>query len=199
MNRILLFLALSFPLAIMSCKQAPVITETDPDLGYTTEYTSDPESGKYHGPYTRRNAEGLLLETGSLHQGAPHGIRELYYPDGKVQIRERYVSGRLDDRYEYYHPNGQLELAGYYIEGAMYGCWRKYSNDGQLLEEVMMIQNEEHGPFTEYHPNGMKKAEGTYIHGPNEDGRLKMYDESGQLHKEMLCQAGRCYTVWQKE
>jgi antitoxin component YwqK of YwqJK toxin-antitoxin module len=81
----------------------------------------------------------------------------------------------------------------------MYGLWRKYNTEGQLLEEVTMIDNEEMGPFKEYHPNGRIQAEGMYLHGPNEDGQLKLYDESGQLHKEMFCYFGTCYTVWQKE
>ena len=79
-----------------------------------------------------------------------------------------------------------IELKGYYIDGAMYGRWRKYTRDGHLFEEVTMINNEEMGPFREYHPNGKIQAEGTYLHGPNEDGRLKLYDESGQLQKEMV-------------
>ena len=83
--------------------------------------------------------------------------------------------------------------------GAMHGQWRKYTLDGKLFEEVTMINNEEMGPFKEYHPNGKILAEGTYLHGPNEDGRLKLYDESGQLQKEMVCDSGRCYTVWKKE
>jgi antitoxin component YwqK of YwqJK toxin-antitoxin module len=81
----------------------------------------------------------------------------------------------------------------------MYGQWRKYTSSGELLEEVTMANNEEMGPFTEYHPNGTIQAEGTYLHGPYEEGTLKLYDESGQLQKEMLCKAGRCFTVWSKE
>ncbi len=191
-------LFLSFFL-MLGCSGTDTVVETDPDLGYKATFTLDKKSGRHHGSYTKTDSTGLLLEKGNVFQGQLQGIRELYYPDGKVKIRERYKHGKLDDLYEYFLPNGNVELKGYYIDGAMYGLWKKYTADGFLLEEVTMINNEEMGPFKEYHLNGRLQAEGTYLHGPNEDGRLKLYDESGQLHKEMLCHAGRCYTVWQKE
>ncbi len=62
-----------------------------------------------------------------------------------------------------------------------------------------MVNSEEMGPFTEYYANGKIQAEGTYLHGPNEDGQLKLFDESGELYKIMLCDSGKCITTWQKE
>jgi antitoxin component YwqK of YwqJK toxin-antitoxin module len=190
---------LIFSLFLVGCTKDKTVIETDPDLGYITTFQVDPETGAHHGPYTKTDSAGTLLEKGMLNQGQPEGLRELYYPDGKVKVRERYKAGKLDDLYEYYYPEGKIELKGYYIDGAMYGRWVKYTRDGHLFEEVTMINNEEMGPFREYHPNGKIQAEGTYLHGPNEDGGLKLYDESGQLQKEMLCHNGRCYTLWEKE
>jgi antitoxin component YwqK of YwqJK toxin-antitoxin module len=187
------------PLLLVSCQGTTTKVEIDPDVGYKTEFTIDRKTGKHHGPYIKRDTSGILLEKGNLKNGIPHGIRELYYPDGQVKVRERYVDGRLDDLYEYFHPNGVAELKGYYIDGEMYGLWRKYTKEGQLVEEVLMIHNEENGPFTEYFPNGKIQAEGAYLHGPNEDGTLKLYDESGELYKTMLCKEGRCYTKWIRE
>lgn len=190
---------LTILLGITACSAEKKITEKDPELGYVSTFTVDPESGKHHGPYTKTDSAGTLLEHGHLSMGAPHGVRELYYPDGKVKLRERYKHGKLDDLYEYFYPDGKPELRGYYIDGAMYGQWVKFAPEGYLFEQVNMIDNEEMGPFREYHPNGKIQTEGTYFHGPNEDGALKFYDESGQLQKEMLCYQGRCYTRWQKE
>jgi len=186
-------------LALTACSGPVTKQEIDPDLGYITTYTVDQKTGERQGEYTITDSTGVLMERGFLDQGMPHGIRELLYPDGKVKIRERYEHGQLDDLYEYFFPNGNIELKGYYVNGAMYGQWRKYTSSGELLEEVTMANNEEMGPFTEYHPNGKIQAEGTYLHGPYEEGTLKLYDESGQLQKEMLCKAGRCFTVWSKE
>lgn len=185
--------------ALIACHTPSTVEEKDAHLHHTTTFTIDPRSGQYDGPFTRTDSTGTVLEKGYYHSGALQGIRELYYPDGTVNVRERYANGKITDLYEYFHPNGQLELKGYYIGGAMYGIWKKYDDAGHLLEEVTMADNEEQGPFREYHPNGKLKAEGAYLNGPNEDGTLKLYDEEGQLQKEMLCYAGRCYTQWEKK
>lgn len=191
---------LLLPLALLTagCFSNPTKEVPDPDAGYTTTYTLDKKDGVYDGPYVKSDTTGKILEKGWMKAGKPHGIRELYYPDGHVKVRERYSHGEMDDLYEYFHPNGKVELTGYYIRGEMYGLWKKFDPDGNLLEEVTMIRNEEYGPFKEYHPNGKLQAEGAYLHGPNEDGTLKLYDETGTLYKTMLCHAGRCFTTWQK-
>lgn len=184
---------------LTGCTSQPTKDVHDTDAGLVTVYSIDKKSGQYDGPYTKSDTTGHVMERGHMRDGKQHGIRELYYPDGKVKVRERYRDGELDDLFEYFHPNGQVELKGYYVQGQMYGLWRKYDADANLLEEVTMISNEEYGPFTEYHPNGKIKAEGAYLHGQNEDGTLKLYDETGTLIKTMLCHAGRCYTTWTKE
>lgn len=173
--------------------------ETDPATGFQFEYSIDKKTQLHDGPYIKRDSAGILLEKGVLKQGKQIGIREIYFPDGKVNVRERYVNGQLDDLYEYFHPNGQVQLKGYYVDGAMYGLWRKWTPEGSLVEEVMMVANEENGPFTEYYPDGKIQAQGAYLHGPNESGTLKLYNESGELYKTMQCYDGRCYTTWLKE
>ncbi len=184
---------------LIACGSPPTKEVIDPDVGYRTRYSIDPKTNLYQGPYTRWDSTGVMLERGWMDQGHLSGFRELFYPDGQVKVRERYSHGQMNDLYEYFHPNGQVELKGYYIRGEMYGLWKKYDPEGHLLEEVTMMRNEEYGPFKEYHPNGNIQAEGAYLHGPNEDGTLKLYDETGTLYKTMLCNAGRCYTTWEKK
>jgi antitoxin component YwqK of YwqJK toxin-antitoxin module len=183
----------------IACSGTEQVEEKDPALGTILTFTVNKETGLKDGPYTKTDSTGVLMEKGFMKAGQQEGFRELYYPDGQVKIRERYKAGALDDLYEYFFPNGQVELKGYYVQGAMYGLWLKYMSTGQLLEEVTMINNEEMGPFREYHPNGRLQAEGAYLNGPNEHGRLRLYDEQGQLQKEMDCRNGRCYTLWEKE
>lgn len=185
---------------LAGCQKEKTKVEVDPYSGFKTTYTLDPkDKTTYQGPYTKVDSSGVLLEKGVYEGGQLQGIRELYFPDGKVKVRERYSKGQMTDLYEYYFPNGQLQLQGDYVDGAMYGVWRKYNEAGKLLEEVMMVHNEEMGPFTEYYPDGTLQTQGTYLHGPNEDGILNLYDESGTLYKTMLCDSGICVTTWQKK
>lgn len=192
-------LFLLFPISFLACSGVVTEQEVDPDLGYITTYTVEKKTGIHNGLYTVTDSTGVVMERGILDHGVQNGFRELLFPDGSIKIRERYKEGQLDDLYELFYPNGKIQLMGYYVKGAMYGQWRKYTENGELMERVTMANNEEMGPFTEYHPNGNLQAEGTYLHGPYEEGILKLYDESGQLQKEMFCKAGRCYTVWVKE
>ncbi|MBK9983699.1 MAG: hypothetical protein IPP15_15190 [Saprospiraceae bacterium] len=185
---------------LVSCQKEKTKVEVDPYSGFKTTYTLNPkDQTTYQGPYTKVDSSGVLLEKGVYEAGQLQGIRELYFPDGKVKVREHYSKGQMTDLYEYFFPNGQLQLQGDYVDGAMYGVWRKYNEAGKLLEEVMMVQNEEMGPFTEYYPDGTLQTQGTYLHGPNEDGILNLYDESGTLYKTMLCDSGKCVTTWQKK
>ena len=186
-------------LCLGACKKPLTRVEVDPDTGFETTYSIRKEDNKYEGPYVKKDSTGQLLERGHYRNGELHGIREILFPDGQVKVRERYLDGKITDLYEYYFPNGKLELKGYYIDGAMYGDWKKYDDQGNLLETVTMINNEEMGPFTEYYPSGKVQAEGVYLHGPNEDGVLKLYNESGDLYKTMLCDSGTCITTWEKK
>jgi len=195
MIRYIFILAICFA----GCQGIKTKVEVDPDTGFKTTFSIDPKDQSYNGPYTKVDSSGVLLEKGNYKQGQLEGIRELFFPDGKVKVRERYTKGQISDLYEYFFPNGKLELQGEYVNGAMYGIWRKYNEDGKLLEEVMMVENEEMGPFTEYYPDGTIQTKGTYLHGPNEDGVLNLYDESGELYKTMLCDSGICVTSWEKK
>jgi antitoxin component YwqK of YwqJK toxin-antitoxin module len=186
-------------MTMLSCQKAPTKTVVDPDLGYRTTYTLMSRDTIYNGPFEKVDSSGVLLERGIYDNGELTGIRELYYPDGKVKVRERYKEGQITDLYEYFHPNGSIQLKGYYINGEMYGMWNQYYDDGALQDEVSMIKNEEQGPFKEYYKDGKIQAEGNYLHGPNEDGELKLYDESGTLYKTMWCDLGKCRTTWEKK
>ena len=193
---IIIFLTLGFG----ACKeQVRTKTVVDPYSGFTTIYSVSKNDTIYHGPYTKNDSAGVLLERGIFQNGELHGIREILFPDGKVKIRERYVNGKISDLYEYFFPNGNLELKGYYVDGAMYGPWKKYDDKGNLLEVVTMVNNEEMGPFVEYNAAGKIQAEGMYLHGPNEDGLLNLYDDDGELYKKMLCDSGTCITTWEKK
>ncbi len=186
-------------ISMLSCQKAPTKTVVDPVLGYKTTYTLMSRDSTYNGPFEKVDSTGVVLERGQYINGQLTGIRELFYADGKVKVRERYKDGQITDLYEYFHPNGNIQLKGYYIGGEMYGTWSRYFDDGAKEDEVLMVKNEEQGPFKEYYRNGKIQAEGNYLHGDNEDGELKLYDESGTLYKTMWCDLGKCRTTWEKK
>jgi antitoxin component YwqK of YwqJK toxin-antitoxin module len=76
----------------------------------------------------------VLLEKGDLKQGVQVGIRELYFPDGKVNVRERYVNGKMDDLCNIFTPMVYCSWRLLY-QREMYGLWRKYI-EGEIDGEV---------------------------------------------------------------
>lgn len=184
---------------LASCQNQVTKEEEDPDSHFKTTFSIRKKDGIYHGPYSKVDSAGVLIERGNYQEGKLHGIREILFAEGQVKIRERYLDGEMTDLYEYFFQNGKHELKGYYVDGAMSGPWMKYDDKGNLVEVVTMVNNEEMGPFTEYHENGKIQTQGMYLHGPNEDGLLNLFDESGEIYKTMLCDSGRCVTTWKKK
>jgi antitoxin component YwqK of YwqJK toxin-antitoxin module len=97
------------------------------------------------------------------------------------------------------YPSGNIKTEGQYTNNITTGIWKSYYNNGQLKEEVQMAENEENGPFIEYHENGKVKAKGNYLHGPNEQDELLLYDTAGVLEKKMDCKEGICKTIWKRD
>lgn len=157
------------------------------------------KDGAKTGPYQKFDEDGQLVEEGEYKEGIVHNKRTVYYHPDQVKFVETYKSGVFQGSYNYFYENGQLEVEGRYIDGVMSGNWKRYYTNGQLMEVVKFEENEENGPFVEYHENGKLKAEGKYKNGDNEDGLLKLYNESGELYKKMECDSGICKTIWALE
>lgn len=204
-----LFIALLLPFFFSSCKnegatgssvkpQLQPVEITD-STGYVIKYTRRAFDYAREGEYTRSAPNGKLLEVAHYANDTLDGLRILFYETGDTQIVETYKNGNFEGVYKAFYPNGQLELLGQYAANAMDGEWKRYYDTGELMEVVTLRENMENGPFKEYYKNGNLKAEGNYKDGDNENGLLKLYDESGTLIRTMNCEMGVCRTIWKKE
>jgi len=184
---------------VLSACGGKTIEEHDDHGNLLVSYAVKEDSIK-HGKYIAYHEDGSVFEESTYVDGHVHGVRMMYYEgDKKIKTLENYDNGEMKGLFEEYHLNGQVSFSGMFVEGSMEGVFKKYSESGQLIEEVTFADSEENGPFKEYHLNGQLAAEGAYKHGDNEDGQLKLYDEDGELIKEMLCDVGVCRTTWEKE
>ena len=194
MYRYLPFFGLLF---LFACGNGVETIQVKSEDGRLVEsYERDKVTLLRQGLYRNYDERGNLLEEANYVNDTLNGSRRMFYPDGQVQIEEQYAMGNFIGSYRSYYPDGQLEQEGTYIGNEMTGPWKRYYEDGQLLESVEFRGNEENGPFVEYYPNGKLKAEGTYANGDNEEGELRMYNESGELERRMDCKNGICRTVW---
>lgn len=208
--RNLLFLL--FIILLAACNGLEEVVVTD-DLGYKEVYTIDPETGRKQGEFRRYNPEGQSVELAHYYQDVLVGQRLLYGPSGSVVVREEYLDqdfkvakdaqdSKLPNAvfsgiYEsFYETDERIKIRGQYVDGAMSGEWKKYYENGKIAESVTFVDNEENGPFQEWYENGNQKATGNYLNGDQEDGEIRLFDESGKLERILQCEAGRCQTSW---
>lgn len=141
--------------------------------------------------------DGNLFESTNYEKGLIQGQRDIYYPDGSVEISEFYVDDKLHGPYQVYYSNGNIKQKANYNQGVLEGMVESYFEEGGIRERVQFVDNQENGSFVEYYPNGNKKWEGNYLNGDNEFGVLSQYDSSEVLIKKMNCDSlGMCQTVW---
>jgi len=185
---------------LTGCKSSTELVETvDEETGEKISYTRRVDNFGKQGLYTRLAKNGVKLEEAMYENDTLNGFRKLYYEDGEIFILENYVHGAFQGSWKTFHENGKVKLEGEYVDNKMEGLWKGYYDTGALKEEVQFEGNEENGPFIEYHKNGKLKAEGAYLGGDNENGLLKLYDETGELEKKMDCKKGVCRTIWTKD
>jgi antitoxin component YwqK of YwqJK toxin-antitoxin module len=151
------------------------------------------------GVYTSFYANGQKREAAAYDNDTLHGQRIFFYETGDTQFVAQLVRGEYEGLYREYYEDGTLKQTGQYVGNEMSGQWKTYYPNGQLKEVVPFVYGAENGPFVEYHENGQLSAEGAKLDGDNDHGSLKLYDEAGQLFREMDCVRGRCHTVWLRE
>ncbi len=202
MSRVPIPVLLLFVCVVLFSACSPYREETvkDPATGQITEKKTVRRSdGTLHGTLERYHPGGALGEEARYRDGQLHGVRTLYREDGGKDIEESYENGIFHGPYRTYHPDGKLKSEGHYEQGILTGTWLSYYPSGQLKETVTMKDNMENGPFEEYYENGNIKAKGAYKGGDKEDGKLELFDESGELVRVMNCTEGACITTWKKD
>lgn len=199
----LLFLCSLMVLA--ACRSELETVETTDEDGYQIQYTRSKTDYAKQGKYISYFPDGTVYEEAEYLNDTLHGSRKLYYENGKLSVVENYKRGKFISPFLKYFESGEVQIEGSYENNKASGIWKRYYKNGQLMEVVNLRDNEEYGPFEEYYENGKKKAEGEYA-GTDEDtgkpleqGVLKLYNEQGELIKEMNCNRGTCLTTWKKE
>ncbi len=183
----------------MSCSSNLEKVKGTDEFGNIEEYQRDKETFARQGWYHRNEPTGEPIEAAYYENDTLHGQRILFYENGDTSIVELYERGQFHGVYRMYYENGNLQQFGQYVNNEMVGEWSTYYKNGQLRERVNFVAGYENGPFIEYNESGTLAAQGSYKDGDNEDGELKLYDEDGELLRKMMCNVGRCTTIWLRE
>ena len=183
-----------------SCKGDDRIVVEYPNSGMKEIYRIN-EDSLIHGEKLVFLEDGeVLYEKSHYANGLLSGDRYIYFPDGQIEIHEKYQNDVLSDTLKVYYPSGRLKLVMHYDHGELNGIVTKYYESGSIAELVEFKANEENGPFTEYYENGQLHWRGTYLNGENEFGLLEEFDDEGNPIKRMMCDSiAICNTIWTAE
>jgi len=60
----------------------------------------------------------------------------LYYDDGKVEAKGKYIDKNKDSVWTYYDAHGKMTATESYANGAKDGVWKIYYGNGKVSEEA---------------------------------------------------------------
>jgi antitoxin component YwqK of YwqJK toxin-antitoxin module len=137
------------------------------------------ESGKENGGQLYDN--DVLVGEGMIDSlGRRVGDWQLYYPDGLLRAKGKYVMGMKEGPWQYFFANGKSEQTGSYKNDLPTGAWKWYYLSGALHRDEIYRGGKEDGMAIEYDSLGAIINEGEYISGAkNGPWRLTISD-----HKE---------------
>jgi antitoxin component YwqK of YwqJK toxin-antitoxin module len=76
-------------------------------------------------------------------EGLPHGVWELYWPNGTLMWKKHYLNGKLHGLSENYYSDGTSSRRGNYLNGTPRGVRKSYHADRTLYQKsILSILND---------------------------------------------------------
>jgi antitoxin component YwqK of YwqJK toxin-antitoxin module len=88
------------------------------------------EREEYYPDGTRKSLENYEVREGDT---LLHGLRTVWYPDGKPESSERFIHGRRQGYAIRWHENGQMRSVEHYTDGEADGQAMSWDGQGGLL------------------------------------------------------------------
>ena len=79
-----------------------------------------------------------LWERCETRGGEKHGTREVFYKNGGIRIRTKYVEGKRHGTREEFYESGGIEIRTEYVEDKQHGLLKKYSPEGDLILDIVL-------------------------------------------------------------
>lgn len=113
-----------------------------------------------------------------LKRGILNGPVNIYYPNGKIKVKQFFINNRKAGIWQYYHENGKLkeEIIYSVITPDEEGIVRTYDQKGILISEGRIINNSMVGVWNYYDEEGRKNYTYDFI-----KGLISTYDERGKI------------------
>lgn len=163
------------------------------------------EQGKKTGYWRVLYENGKIRYEGTFSDGNPIGEFKRYYPGGVIQAILNYIENSKEVYAELYYQNGKLAARGKYIDQQKDSIWSYYSfynamltmkenyklgvregesikfYDNELIAEKVIFKNDKReGPWEQYYQNGSARIKGFY-HNDEKEGEFTSWAADGSL------------------
>ena len=141
-----------------------------------TNYQPVLNGGKKHGLFELFYKNGQLQLTQNYRDGKEDGVYEKYYENGRVKVRTVFKNGKREGPYEEYHENTQFKVQTVFKHGELEGDYLEYSKDGIVKEQISFKNGKREGLYIGYWDKGKLREVGNYKEGKR-DGHFWFYEE----------------------
>jgi antitoxin component YwqK of YwqJK toxin-antitoxin module len=141
-------------------------------------------NGRHEGVFRTFSEKGVLQSEVKFRPGYTEtGDAKLFYEDGTVKAKGKYMNRLKDSTWTYYDQQGKLSSTEYFIKGKQEGIARVYYPDGKIASETIYKNDKKNGPYKEFYPDGTPKVISTNKNGEYEGIAVTMY-QNGKVWEQ---------------
>jgi len=113
-----------------------------------------------------------------LKKGILNGPINVYYPNGKIKIKQFFINNRKAGIWQYYYENGKLKAEIIYniMTNDEEGIIKNYDEKGIIISEGKIVNNNMAGVWNYYDEKGRKNYTYDFV-----KGIITTYDEKGKI------------------
>ena len=113
-----------------------------------------------------------------LKRGILNGPINVYYPNGKIKIKQFFINNRRAGIWQYYYENGKLKAEIIYniMTNDEEGVIKNYDEKGVLMSEGRIVNDNMAGVWNYYDEKGRKNYTYDFV-----KGIITTYDEKGKI------------------
>jgi len=115
--------------------------------------------GRHQGLFRTWSETGKLQTEVMFRKGNMEvGDGKIFYPDGTVKAKGKYVKKERDSLWTFYDEQGKMSSIENYVNGKKEGISRVFFPDGKIAEENIYKAGIKNGPHREFYPDGTPKV-----------------------------------------
>ena len=159
---------------------------------YKGNFKDDKPQGLF--TYYFKGADSVRTKM-EFRQDGKYAYAKLYYYNGKLEAKGKYIGEQKDSLWNFYDDKGLLISTETYTNGIKNGPAKIFFPDGKLSEEKIYKDGKLEGPFKQYFSEKSVKAEGAFIKD-NYNGKCIWYYPNGVIAAQGVYENNVKKGVW---